>query len=210
MNKRRCIFGMYSLKDSDFIARVREIQINLSNPGFSAVLPSPAVINSMLDQLAIWVAESLMKDYRNSAARMALRKDLNRQVSQQVTSVNSIAQGDVNILVLSGFDLNKIPTPIGVPVQGEVNRVENRDGGAVVIFFEKIANAKLYEIEITGPNNFYYYDNSFYPKIKVSNLPVGVTLYVVVRAKNYKGIGLWSAPMTFVVNVAPQGAPTKP
>lgn len=210
MIKRRCIFGMYPLKNSDFVTRVRESQTKLLAPGFSTVTPAPAVIVPMLDQMAIWIGESLAKDYRNSAAMQAMRADLNRLVSQQVTSVNSIAQGDVNILILSGFELNKIPTPITEPEEGEINKVKNIGGGTVIIYMKRIPNCILHEIEITGPNNFFYYDNSFYPKIKVPNLPVGVTLYVVMRGKNHKGVGPWSAPVTFVVNIAPQGAPTNP
>jgi len=210
MIKRRCIFGMYGLKDSDFIVRVREIQINLSNPGFSAVIPTPTTINSMLDQLAIWVAEALMKDYRNSAARIALRKELNRLVSQQVISVNSIAQGDVNILVLTGFDLNKVPSSIPVPEQGEVDRVVNRENGTVEIYNKRLLDCLLYEAEITGPNNFYLKESSFYPKIKIANLPMGVNLFVITRGRNKKGNGLWSGPLSFVANISPQGGPVTP
>lgn len=207
MIKRRCIFGMYGLKNSDFIPRVREIQTKLLAPGFNAVSPAPAIIVAKLDQLAIWVGEALMKDYRNAAAREALRKELNVLVSQQVISVNSIAQGDVNILVLCGFELNKMPTPIVSPEMGEMDWVENLGEGTVMMYFKRLPDVKVYEAEITGPNNFYFKDISFYPKIKVPNLPLGVTLYVVVRGRNYRGIGPWSGPLTFVANVSPQGAP---
>lgn len=207
MLRRWCVFKMHDLKDSDFITRVREIQILLSAPVFNAVMPAPATITPMLDQLAVYVAESLLRDYRNVVAREALRAQLNVLVAAQATSVNAIAQGDVNTLLLSGFDLNKIPTPIQVPAMGEVNFVENRDGATVIVFTEVLPNCKLYEFEFFGPNGFYRYENSFYAKVKVADLPTGVTLRVKVRGKNYKGIGQWSGLYSFVVNIPPDAPP---
>lgn len=210
MYKRRCVFKMYGLKNSDFIARVREIQTLLSVPAFNAVVPAPATIIPMLDQLAVYVAESLLKDHRNVAARQALRAQLDELVAAQVTAVNAIAQGDVPTLLLSGFDLNKIPTPISVPEAGEVNFVEDKDDATAVVHTEVLPDCLLYEFEFFGPAGFFRYENSFYAKLKVPELPTSVTLRVKVRGKNKKGIGQWSGLYSFVVKAAPEATPPTP
>jgi len=107
---------MRGLSDTVFIARVREIQTMIAAaPVFNTIVPAPATIVPMLDQLAIWDAEAHLRDYRNVTPRRALREQLNVLVSDQCTAVNAIAQGDVNTLVLSGYELNKIPSATPVP-----------------------------------------------------------------------------------------------
>lgn len=204
MNKRWCVFKMYKLKDSDFITRVRDIETLLGNPAFNTLVPAPATIIPMLDQLAVYVAEALLKDYRNVAARKALRAQLDEMVAAQVTAVNAIAQGDLPTLLLSGFDLNKIPTPISVPETGEVNFVEDKDDATAIVYTEVLPHCLLYEFEFFGPAGFFKYENSFYAKLKMPNLPTGVTLRVKVRGKNKKGIGQWSGLYSFVVKAAPE------
>lgn len=210
MIKRWCVFKIYRLKDSDFITRVRDIETLLGNPAFNTLVPAPATIIPMLDQLAVYVAEALLHDYRNVAARKALRAQLNELVGAQVKGVNTIAQGDVPTLLLSGFELNKIPAPTPLPEVGEINFVEDEDGATAVVNAETLQDCLLYEFEFFGPEGFYRYENSFYAKLKVSDLPTSVTLWVKVRGKNKKGVGQWSGLYSFVVKAAPEATPPTP
>jgi len=204
LKKRKCVFGMYHLKDTDFIARVREIQTMLSAaPVFSGIVPAPATIVPMLDQLAIWDAESRQRDYRNVAPRRALRAQLDTLVSGQCTSVNAIAQGDVNKLVLSGFELNKIPAATTAPEYTEIDFVENKGAGTAMVYIKHRRNVGFYELLFKGPNNFQRIVSSSHPHVEVPNLPEGVRLSVVARAVNRKGVGEWSLPVKFVVSIDP-------
>lgn len=203
MIKRRCIFGMQGLKDSDFIARVHTIQTMLSAaPIYSGIVPAPATIIPMLEQLAIWDVEAHLRDYRNVAPRRVLRAQLNGLVSDQCTAVNAIAQGDVNMLVQSGFELNKIPSPTPAPDQAEIDFVESKSGMSIV-YIKRMRDARFYELQFKGPNNFELKVSSPYPDVEVPDLPEGIRLSVVARAVNRKGVGEWSLPVKFVVSIDP-------
>jgi len=196
---------MRDLKDSDFIARVHFIQTMLSAaPIFSGIVPAPATIVPMLDQLAIWDTEAHQKDYRNVAPRRALRLQLDALVAYQCTAVNAIAQGDVNKLVQSGFELNKIPSATPALEQAEIDFVESKSGMCVV-YIKRMHNARFYELHFKGPNNFERKVSSPYSDVEVPNLPEGLRLSVVTRAVNRKGVGEWSLPVKFVVGIDPNG-----
>ncbi len=194
---------MQGLKDSDFIARGRDIQTMLSAPVFSAVVPTPATITPMLDQLAIWDAEARLRDYRNVAPRRELRAQLNVLIADQCTAVNAIAQGDVNVLVQSGFELNKIPSATPAPEQAEIDFVESKGGGTAVVYIKRRGKVRYYELQFKGPNNFERTVSSPYSNVKVPDLPTGVRLTVVARAVNRKGVGDWSLPVKFVASIDP-------
>ena len=197
---------MYKFKNTDFIARVREIQAMIAAaPVFNTIVPAPATIGPMLDQLAIYVGESLMKDYQNVVPCRALRAQLNSLVTAQCTAVNAIAQGDVNTLVLSGFELNKIPSTTPEPGQAEVDFVESKGAGTAIVYIKRMAKVWYYDLLIKGPNNFERPVSSPYSDVKVPNLPEGVRLSVLVRGVNRKGAGEWSLPVKFVVNIDPDG-----
>jgi len=197
---------MRGLSDTVFIARVREIQTMIAAaPVFNTIVPAPATIVPMLDQLAIWDAEAHLRDYRNVTPRRALREQLNVLVSDQCTAVNAIAQGDVNTLVLSGYELNKIPSATPVPGQAEIDFVESKGSGTATVFIKRMSKLEYFDLLIKGPNNFERHVSSPYSNVKVADLPEGIRLTVVARAVNRKGVGEWSLPVKFVVNIDPDG-----
>jgi len=197
---------MHKLKDVDFIARVRDIQTMITAaPVFNTIVPAPATIVPMLDQLAIWDGEARLRDYRNVVPRKAMRAQLNDLVSAQCTAVNAIAQGDVNTLVLSGFELNKIPSATPEPGQAEIDFVESKGTATAIVYIKRMAKVWYYDLLIKGPNNFERPVSSPYSNVKVANLPEGVRMTVVVRGVNRKGVGEWSLPVKFVVNIDPDG-----
>lgn len=202
-HKRRCIFGMRYLKNSDFIVRARLIQTKLSEPLFSSVVPSPAAVMPMLNQLDIWLSESMMKDYRNVSARNALRAKLNDMVSAQCTSVNAIAQNDVNVMIKSGFDLMRMPVTASLPEPTSIKWIKSLDEGTIKIRLKRVPDYRFYEIEINGAEGFVRHEASTVSTAEIPNLPTGVRLFIVARAVNSKGRGPWSAPRAFVVNIRP-------
>ncbi len=195
---------MRGLRDTVFIARVREIQTMIAAaPVFNTIVPAPATIVPMLDQLAIWDGEARLKDYRNVVPRKEMRAQLNDLVSAQCTAVNAIAQGDVNTLVLSGFELNKIPSATPAPEQAEIDFVESKGSGTAIVYIKRKAKVGFYDLLIKGPNNFERQVSSPFSNIKVPDLPMGVRLTVVARAVNRKGVGDWSLPVKFVASIDP-------
>ncbi len=157
----------------------------------------------MLDQLAIWLSESLMKDYRNVAGRNALRAELNDLISAQCTAVNAFAQSDVNIMLQSGFELMRMPSAAPEPEMTDVKSVKQFDAGTVKIRLKNVPYYRFFEIVIQGPAGFLRNETSPTTQLEISNLPTGVILSITARAVNPKGRGPWSASLTFVVNIKP-------
>jgi len=196
----KCVFAWRNKKDSDFITEVRGAEENLSNPAFNLVLPAPATVISLLDQLQVYIVQSNQRDYRNTASRRLLRKQLNIMVQAQCDSVNYIAQGDVSMMELSGFPLSKIPTPHQVPDQGLIKKIVRLDAGTAAITTKALRNCKYYKVEVEGPAGFKAEENGTFCKFKVANLPLDVTLKVRVCGINNKGVGLWSPWVDFTVS----------
>jgi len=108
----------------------------------------------LLNQLDIWLAESMMRDYRNVSARNALRARLNDMVSAQCTSVNAIAQNDVNVLIKSGFDLMRMPVAASLPEPTSVKWIKDIGEGAIKMRLKRVPDYRYYEIEINGADGF--------------------------------------------------------
>ncbi len=201
MNKKRTCISKMPKGLADFIAKARFAQERLSNPQFNAVLPAPATVIANLDQLQVYLTESLAHNYAHVEARERLRKETQAMISQQVSYVNSIADGNEGILELSGFELSKVPAPKPMPEQGKVLGVINLNEGQVIFQYKHIPGCTVYELEVKGPNGYNRKEISLYTKVKMSDLPVGVSLRVRVCGRNNKGEGVWSNYYNFISNI---------
>ncbi len=200
--KRTCIVKMpYGL--AAYIAKARVIQNKLSAPQFNAVIPAPATVIANLTQLEEYLAESLTGNHSHKDSSVQLRKETQAMLSSQVSYVNSIADGNVNTLEQSGFELSKVPSSIPAPEQGVVVKVEDKNDGTVIVDIKHLPHCEIYEAQVTGPSGFTKHQISLYSKIKLSDLPVGVRLSVRVRGVNKKGEGDWSIPCNFVSSINP-------
>lgn len=198
----KAIFLLAKLGILAFITRAREIQTSLTAPAFSAVTPTPAMVNAALDQLAQMQAQCSLKNYQHVGSRNVLRKQIETMLKGQIAAVNGIAQGDLSVLELSGFDINQPPVPSNIPDQGVIKSITNLDESTVLLEGKGL-RAKVYEAEIKGPNGFVKLQISTRAKMKISDLPAGVRLSAVMRGTNGKGVGLWSMPVKFVVSINP-------
>lgn len=190
-----------------YIGRVRQLQQSLSDGQFSTVQPQPAEVLARLAELETLQLECNQRNYKFVATRDVVRADVDNMIDSQCACVNAIANGDVTVIVQSGFELSKVREPRPVPATGMMKTVTPLTDAQALIIFLAIRFRDFYELEITGPAGFIRIVAGTHPKMKVSDLPVGVVLSARVRAVNSNGPGEWSSSIDFMAFKKPQNNP---
>lgn len=203
MKKKYVTLSFKKMGYNDFLDKVREIQTFLSAPMFSTIQPTPAEVIPLLDQLQLVWTQTKAGNRLLIGERDELRLLITNLLERQALAVNYLADGNMNILLNCGFDLDKTPEQAPEPAQGTVLSAISLPGGATIVDTQRIDGADWYQLKITGPNNFVKWQTGKYAKFKIADLPKGVTLQVVVRAVNYRGEGAWSNPLGFVAQINP-------
>jgi hypothetical protein len=198
MKKRICITKMPT-RLAEFLLKARVVQDKLSTPEFNSVLPTPAEVVPLLDQIGVFLNQSLDRDYTTVWERRILERQVNDMLRQQVSYVNAIANGNEGVLSRSGFEMSKEPAARVIPGMGEVDNVINLFDGDVIITCKRLATAERYQLEVHGPDNLVVGVESFGIRFKIPNLPSGVDLMARVRGINRRGDGEWSPSMIFRV-----------
>lgn len=193
--KTNCSLGKYT--NEGFIEKTSDIQGNLLQVPYGAVLPSPATVTPLIEQMRIYHKESKERNHKNSLQLKLIRKQITELLKLQSASVNGLANGDVDYMVNSGFDMNKVPAPIPEPLMPTIMFIKPLKGGSVIVKNKAVPYTDYYQSKFTGPGGFVKWQTSLYSKVKVPDLPTGVTLTVMVRAVNNKGIGEWSNSQNF-------------
>ncbi len=194
--KRKCIVRMPDGVPA-FILKARTIQGRLANPTFNTVYPTPSDVIPLLDQLQIYAAQSEIRDYSRVGAARLLRKQIKGMLTQQAAYVNAIANGNEEILSLSGFALSKVPVSRPVPEYGTIASIEFSFGQEAIMSCNVLDNVDRYQFEINGTNGYHAVIDSYHTKIKASHLPLGVELKVRVRGINRRGTGDWGPSTSF-------------
>lgn len=120
-------------------------------------------------------------------------------LEKQCFAVNQLANGELEILNKSGFQLNKVREKRPVPSKGTALEVKLIAPKCAEFHAHGIVNSNFIELEIDGPDGFCKVYSSTKTKVKVSDLPVGVELKACVRGVNGNGAGEWSETVTFMV-----------
>jgi hypothetical protein len=118
--------------------------------------------------------------------------------------VNKVADGDMSIILLSGFDCNSDPVQHDIPAKAVIKRLE--DGSvpcSVKIFMDALPNADRYKVEITStPDDADSWvtviDFGGLKKLEVKDLTAAQKIYVRVSGGNTHGWGVPSEPMAFI------------
>ncbi len=199
MKKRYVTLSFKKMGYNDFLDKVREIQSFLSAPMFSTIVPTPAEVIPLLDQLQVVWIQTKAGNRLLRGERDDLRELITNLLERQALAVNYLADGSMNILLNCGFDISKEEEPRPVPETVMIKAIEPLQAGEVIIKIKTDPFAEYYQAKITGPNGFTKWYTSLHPKMKVPDLLMGVTLTVVVRSVNNKGIGQWSVSGNFVL-----------
>jgi len=188
---------------NDYIGKARDIQSGLSGPLFTTIVPTPGEVIPLIDQLQGLWTQTQLGNKIVVPERDALRAAITALLVKQGLAVNYLADGDLSILVQSGFDITKTAEQKEVPAKGKVLSIESKPGGEAIIDGLRIEGTDWYQVRVTGPNNFVKWQTGKYARFKMADLPVGVTLQAEMRAVNYRGQGEWSLPLGFVAQISP-------
>lgn len=118
--------------------------------------------------------------------------------------VNKLADGDMSIILLSGFDCNDEPMQHDIPEKAAIKRLE--DGSlpcSIKVFLDAVSDADRYKVEIsTTPDDPKSWktvtDLGSLKKLEINNLVALQKVYVRVSAGNTHGWGIPSEPMSFI------------
>jgi len=118
--------------------------------------------------------------------------------------VNKVADGDMAIILLSGFDCNNEPSERDIPEKAVIKRLE--DGSvacSVKIFMDALTDADRYKVEITTTPDASkswktVLDFGGLKKLEIRDLVALQKIYIRVSGGNTHGWGVSSEPMAFV------------
>jgi hypothetical protein len=201
MQNRFVKISFSKLSNPSFIVKSRSIQSALSDPMFAAVLPSPAEVFPLIDELEHLNILTSMGNKMVKSQRDSLREEINQMMVRQVMSVNSIGANDLSFLKKSGFELNAVPTAAPVPTTPLVKKVVQgvNEGSAKVIFFG-CKYASFYLLEVRDAQNRVIGDvSSTRKQADITGLPTNQILQIRVRAHNSTGKSFWSVDYPFML-----------
>jgi hypothetical protein len=118
--------------------------------------------------------------------------------------VNKVANGDMAIILLSGFDCNNDKMEHGIPGKALIKRIE--DGSVACsakIFLDALADADRYKVEIsTTPDDPESWktviDFGGLNRLEIRDLTAAQKIYIRVSGGNTHGWGMPSEPMVFI------------
>jgi len=118
--------------------------------------------------------------------------------------VNKVADGDISIILLSGFDCNNEPMQHDIPGKAVIRRLE--DGSvpcSVKIYMDALPDADRYKVETTttpdDPESWETeIDYGSLKRLEIRNLTAVQKIYIRVSGGNTHGWGTPSEPMAFI------------
>ncbi len=118
--------------------------------------------------------------------------------------VNQTAEGDIAIILQSGFDCNNEPVQHDVPAKALIKRIE--DGSTTCsakIYMDSLTDADRYKVETTTtPDDAESWETALdfgsLNRLEIKDLVAGQKIYFRVYGGNTHGWGLASEPVAFI------------
>jgi hypothetical protein len=125
-------------------------------------------------------------------------------LKSNIIYVNKVANGDVAIILLSGFDSNNDPVQHDIPGKALIKRIE--DGSvscSAKIFMDALTDADRYKVESTiTPDDAGSWKTTIdfggLNRLEIKNLAAAQKIYIRVSGGNTHGWGVPSEPMVFI------------
>ena len=118
--------------------------------------------------------------------------------------VNKVANGDMTIILQSGFDCNNEPVQHDVPAKAVIKRIE--DGStpcSAKIFMDAVPDANRYKVETsTTPDDAESWETELdfggLTRLEIKDMVAAQKIYIRVSAGNTHGWGPASEPVAFI------------
>lgn len=192
--KRRAKFDL-GMPIPQKITRTADIVTSMTgNANFPTPTPDLATVQLAYEELGGAYQKGLDKSLTAKAEQRTKNEALNNLIRPLRDYVNGIAQGDEDIVLSSGFEASKVPTPVG-PMPQVIHLVgRGGDGdGTVRLRWKSVYGAKNYVIQ-QGIDDTNYVAIA-YPttsSMVIEGLVIGQFYWFRVAANGAAGLGPFS------------------
>jgi hypothetical protein len=204
MTKAIVLYNFSPNKFKDALLSVKAIQIQakmVNNIYFPS--PNPALDRMIKANKAYSASLSKIKNgnKEDTLLKNSARTALEKSLRELAANVQSVSGGDEAIIVSSGFDIRKAPSPVGPlekPTNVKVTMGVNK--GSVVVSCNRIVNAKTYIVYYTEfpltPNRVWNHEIGTKCKVPVINLISGSKMIFCIAAIGTNPTLTWSDEIT--------------
>jgi hypothetical protein len=136
-------FKMFS--DARFLAFGNNVTVSMAAAVdiFPNPVPSLANINIMLGNFADVIQSAASRDKVQVELKKQIRFNLSQMLSQLADQVNATTT-DPALLIRSGFDLNKLPTPVELEAPTRLVLTDGPNSGELILKFKSARGASSY------------------------------------------------------------------
>lgn len=148
---RKVVKAFKLLPDSKFLTFGQGVTTAMSGSVTQFPNPTPplAVINTELDTYSGLLQACVSRDKVQVALKNQSKLKLSDMLSELADYVNLSAQGDVVLLTMTGFDLNKVPEPITLGVPTGLSLTDGDNSGQLTMRFKGVPGAMSYIFQYT-------------------------------------------------------------
>lgn len=202
MKKRYVTISFSKKAIGKFITKAYAIQDALTAPEFSSITPTPAEVVPFIAQLQDLQSQVEQRNYKMKSARDSMRTIVETMLEKQAVEVNALANGNMDILNVCGFDISKVPSAAPLPALPLIKGISvGTTTGQVIMHLVGSRQTKYYVTEIRDADeNLIREATSPRMKSDVNNLPIGIMLFARVQAVNARGASLWTVNYPFMIN----------
>lgn len=205
--KQKALISFSQMKDEKFLVTSQTILAAMSNnPHYTEPSPSPAVIIPLVDDFSALLSAARKRGApEDTALKNESRLLLEEELKLLGYYVNTVAKGQLSVLLSSGFPISTKPAPNMVPLAVEMVRLKDgRQSGQVQLDFINQKHALLYEYRFRTKSEEQSEWSDRYSTTSsrlniIAPLEIGTFCEVQVRAVNSQGPGDWSQTVTILV-----------
>ncbi len=167
--------------------------------------PFPLVdLQAAIAQLEVLMGEAATGNHQKVEDRNQQSAKVYNMLRSLAGYVNSIAQGDRNIVLLSGFDASDDPSPVPIPDKIIIRRVDRGETPhSAKIHIENPNNEEIFIVQVCdAPLDEASFrtvlQSTSSRRLILENLVKGKEIFIRVAGQNARGQGEWSDPASFI------------
>jgi hypothetical protein len=189
--------------DTDLIAFVRNIiALMTGNPLYLTPLPTLAVLTTAVNALETAVHEALDGGKIAIATRNAAQAELLSLLRQLAAYVTGNCNANLVLLLSSGFEPVKAPSPVGVlPAPENLRLSLTGISGQLYLRFDRVTNAVNYSVQTAQSPDGPWEDQELptSTRVLITDLTPGKVYWVRAQANGSAGPSGWGGPASAMV-----------
>ena len=151
MTNQRVKIGFKAFKDAELLQKTEHIlQSMTGNANFATPSPTLIIVKAAYDKYSLALGKVVDGTKQDTILKNQARADLEDLLQSLGLYVQVTSNGDEAIMSSSGFDLGKIPAPVGILPKPDAFTVEtNVSKGCIDLSLNAIPGARSYQYEYT-------------------------------------------------------------